>query len=118
MSQSQPYAINNVLQTLFYIPSRIAGLPVFGFGLLLAAWGIFSVVLLAWLLRRQGPKGDALGYLPLVLIVAAAIIWVLPAISDQHGLPIHGYGVMILLAVSAGVGLAVWRPAAWALIPS
>jgi phosphatidylglycerol:prolipoprotein diacylglycerol transferase len=41
--------------------------------------------------------------------VAATILWVLPAISDEHGLPIHGYGVMILLAVSAGVGLAVWR---------
>ena len=45
----------SVLQTLFYIPSQVGGLPVFGFGLLLAAWTVFGVVLLAWLDAAAGP---------------------------------------------------------------
>jgi phosphatidylglycerol:prolipoprotein diacylglycerol transferase len=98
-----------VLQTLFYIPAQVAGMPVFGFGLLLAAWAAFALGLLTWLVRRQGFNADTLGYLPLLLIVAGAILWVLPAISEPRGLPIRGYGVMILLAVTSGTGLAVWR---------
>ncbi len=99
-----------MLQTLFYIPSHVHGMPVFGFGLALAAWTIFSVLLMAWLLWRQGANADTLGYLPMLVIVAGVILWVLPAISEEpEGLPIHGYGVMILLAITAGVGLAVWR---------
>ena len=42
--------------------------------------------------------------------MAAVIVWVLPGICEPpHGLPIRGYGMMILLAVVAGTGLAVWR---------
>ena len=59
-------------------------MPVFGLGLALAVWAVFSVVLLAWLLWRQGPNADTLGYLPLLVIVAGAILWVLPAISDEQ----------------------------------
>jgi phosphatidylglycerol:prolipoprotein diacylglycerol transferase len=98
-----------MLQTLFYIPTQWAGMKVFGFGLALAVWAVFSVLLLAWLVWRQGFNADTLSYVPLLAIVAAAILWVLPAISQEQGLPIRGYGVMILLAVMAGTGLAVWR---------
>ncbi len=98
-----------MLQTLFYIPNELAGMKVFGFGLALAVWAVFSVLLLAWLVWRQGFNADTLSYVPLLAIVAAAILWVLPAISQEQGLPIRGYGVMILLAVMAGTGLAVWR---------
>ena len=38
-----------MLQTLFYIPEKLFGYPMFGAGLLLAAWGVISVILLAWL---------------------------------------------------------------------
>ena len=68
-----------MLQTLFYIPTQVAGMPVFGFGLALAAWTVFSVVLLAWLVWRQGFNADTLSYVPLLVIVAAVIVWVLPA---------------------------------------
>ena len=96
-------------QTLFHIQSHVLTMPVFGLGLALAVWAVFSVLLLAWLVRRQGFNADTLGYLPLLAIVAGVIVWVLPALSDEQGLPIRGYGVMILLAVTAGTGLAVWR---------
>ena len=45
----------------------------------------------------------------MLLLVAAVIAWVLPALCDPRGLPIRGYGVMILSAVLAAMGLAVWR---------
>ena len=98
-----------MLQTLFYIPSHIGGMPLFGFGLLLAVWTVFSIAMMAWLIRRQGLVADTLGYVPLLLMVAAAIIWVCRPSASRAGLPIRGYGEMILLAVTTGTGLAVWR---------
>jgi len=51
--------------------------------------------------------GIAFG-LPLVL-VAALLVWVLPALDDGAGVPIRGYGVMLLLAAAAGTWLSVVR---------
>ncbi len=96
-------------QTLFHIPLEIAGLPVFGPGLLLGIWAVFSVGLLAWLAWRQGFNADTLSYVPILLIVAAVIAWLVPALCDEHGFPIHGFGIMMLLAVVAATALAVWR---------
>jgi phosphatidylglycerol---prolipoprotein diacylglyceryl transferase len=97
-------------QTLFYIPSEIAGYPMFGPGLLLAVWAILSVVVLAVLAWRQGFNADTWGYVPVLLIVGAIIRWVLPAISEPGlGLPIRGYGFMIMLGVMAGTWLSAWR---------
>jgi phosphatidylglycerol:prolipoprotein diacylglycerol transferase len=98
-----------VLQTLFHIPNSIGGVPLFGFGLLLALWAVGSVVFLLWLVRRQGFNNDTKGYIPLLLVIGAAIWLVLPHLCDAHGLPIRGYGMMLLLAVVSAVGLAVWR---------
>lgn len=98
-----------MLRTLFHIPNEVAGTPVFGFGLLLAAWGVFSVVLLVWLARRQGFNADTWGYVPLLLLIAAAIWLVLPKLCDARGLPIRGYGAMLLAAVVSAVALAAWR---------
>jgi phosphatidylglycerol:prolipoprotein diacylglycerol transferase len=103
-------------RTLFYIPNaEIAGLPIFGRGWLLLAWAVFGVVLLIRLVRKQGPEGEVWGYVPLLVLVAAAIWWLLPAISEPipgselKGLPIRGYGTMLLVAVGAAVALAAWR---------
>jgi phosphatidylglycerol---prolipoprotein diacylglyceryl transferase len=95
--------------TLFHIPLEIAGVPMFGKGLLLCVWAIFSLGLLAWLVRRQGFNADTLSYVPILLIVAAVIAWLLPAICDEQGLPIRGYGIMMLLAVVSATALIVWR---------
>ena len=105
-------------QTLFHIPSHVGSMPLFGFGLLLAIWAVFSVGLLLWLGRRQGFTADTWSYVPLVLLVAAAIWWLLPAVSDEDlGLPIRSYGVMLLVAVTAAVGLTVWRAVRLGLDP-
>lgn len=98
-------------QDLFIIPHQWLGLPVFGFGWLLILWAIGAAVLLAWLWRRQGWNADTMGYLPVLLIMAAVIAFVLPQLEQRSpsgqplGLPIRGYGVMLLLAVLAGVSL-------------
>jgi len=91
------------------IVNYIAGLPVFGVGLLLGIWAIFSVGLLACLAWRHGFNNDTLSYVPILLIIAAVIAWLLPALCDREGLPIHGYGVMNLFAIVAGTALSVWR---------
>lgn len=95
--------------TLFYIPAEIAGVPVFGYGLLLVLWAVASVGLLAWLVRRQGFNSDTRGYVPVLLLLGAVIAYLLPAISDENGLPLRGYGVMLLVAVVSGVGMAAFR---------
>jgi phosphatidylglycerol---prolipoprotein diacylglyceryl transferase len=104
-----------MLRTVFLIPAEVAGCPVFGFGLLLALWAVASVITLVWLVRRQGFNADPWGYVPILLLMGAIIAWLLPAIGERNsegvllGLPIRGYGMMMLTAVVAGTLLAVWR---------
>lgn len=96
--------------TVFHVPEQVAGVPLFGAGLLLVVWAVASVALLAWLVRRQGWCADTLGYVPLLLLLGALIRWILPLISEPGlGLPIRSYGVMLFFAVFAGTSLTIWR---------
>jgi phosphatidylglycerol:prolipoprotein diacylglycerol transferase len=99
---------NRMRSTLFHIPLEVAGMPLFGFGLLLAVWAVFSVVVLAVLIRRQGFNADTQSYLPILAMFGLVILF-LPKIADPAGLPIRGFGLMLLLAVVSGVGLAMHR---------
>jgi phosphatidylglycerol:prolipoprotein diacylglycerol transferase len=94
-------------QTLFIVPYEIGGVPLFGDGVLLLLWGVASAIVLAYLVRKHGFQEEARGALP-VIIVSGLAIWVLPKIFPG-GLPIRGYGVMVVLGVLAGVGLALGR---------
>lgn len=97
-------------QTLFFIPETLFGYPLFGCGLLLAVWAVASVGILAWLWRRQGWNADTRGYAVLLVVVGAVIWLVLPKIVEPgFGLPIRGYGTMLLIAFLAGTGLVAWR---------
>ncbi len=97
-------------QTLFHIPETLLGYPLFGFGLLLAVWAVVGVVLMAWLCRRQGWNADTRGYAMLLLILGFVIWAVLPRIVEPgFGLPIRGYGTMLLAGFLAGSGLVAWR---------
>ena len=98
-----------MLQTLFHIPLHLAGLPVFGFGWLLILWAIVSLLLIGSAVRRQGWGAEAKGQLPLLGMIGLVIAFVLPQLCDEYGLPIRGYGVMLLLGVISGVGLAAYR---------
>lgn len=104
-----------MLQTLFVIPLRIGDVPLFGFGWLLAAWAVVCAAGFAWAIRRVGFNADVRGYLPVALIVGLAI-YLLPLLFPK-GLPIRGYGVMMLVGVVSGVGLAMYRARQFGLNP-
>ena len=97
-------------QTLFYLPDQLAGLPVFGLGWLFGAWLLGSIILIIVSYRRHGWGAETVGSLPLLAVLGAAIVFVLPLlVVEGLGLPIRGYGTMLLLALFAGVGSAMLR---------
>lgn len=101
--------------TLFYIPHEIAGVPLFGFGWALLALLLAAVIWFAWALVHKQPLNDLLGTLPVWLAAMAIVIFVLPSVEttledgQKLGLPIRGYGVMVLLGLLAGIGITVAR---------
>lgn len=101
-------------QTLFYIPETVGGVPVFGLGIALALWVLGCAAFLFWTLVVKKRPVDWLGTLP-IMAIAAGIIWkVLPGMveaipGDGAGLPIRGYGVMLLIAMVAAVFIAIHR---------
>jgi len=106
-----------VRSTLFHIPAEFEGIPVFGFGWLLLAWAAVAAAVCVWLLRRPDGRREIAGYIPVFLIVAVVIAIGLPNLVELGangkplGLPVRGYGVMLMLATVAAVALAAYR--AW-----
>jgi phosphatidylglycerol:prolipoprotein diacylglycerol transferase len=102
---------------LFHIPAEIAGVPVFGVGWLLFLWIAVVLAALTWSAWQAGSFREIAGYVPFALIVAAVVAFLLPNMVDMGsegmplGVPVRGFGVMLMLATIAGVGLAAYR--AW-----
>jgi phosphatidylglycerol---prolipoprotein diacylglyceryl transferase len=99
--------------TLFHLPQAIpwgdGSLPLFGFGLLVAVWSVLGG---AWFVRVALREGAATATrqlaLPLV-VVAVMLVWILPTLDDGRGIPVRGYGVMLLVAAALGTWLSVVR---------
>lgn len=116
ISQLEPIANEFMRRTLLLIPHEIAGLPVFGLGWAVILLAI-ALVIRAGMARRTGQSiGNVLASEGLMWIIAAAVlVFVLPAVElknldgDPVGMAIRGYGVMLLVAVSASVALASYR---------
>lgn len=123
-------------RTLFLIPHDIASIPLFGFGWLLA---LLALVATAVSLRQVASGGRVADYWArnglFWGLLAAVVIWGLPLVELENidgqkvGLPVRGYGVMLLCGVVAAVALAVerarrygldsdviWGIAPWAII--
>ncbi len=92
---------------LFRIPYSWGNVPIFGFGVLMAVWAIVGIGSLAMAVRRHGWNAETLSLLPLLLLFGAAIIG-LPRVFPG-GLPIRGYGVMVLVGAAVGVWMATYR---------
>jgi phosphatidylglycerol:prolipoprotein diacylglycerol transferase len=92
---------------LFTIPSHVSGIPLFGFGLLFwlavlaaAAWG-------AWAANRPGGRRMLTEALPVTVLLLVAIV-LLPKFFPG-GLPIRGYGLMLVVAAASGLAMATHR---------
>lgn len=102
-----------MLTTLFHLPVRIpwgdGSLPVFGFGL--AFWVIIlgGAAAIARMAFRHGWPAALTMLGGPVGLAAAAAAFVLPALDDGQGVPIRGYGVMLLAAAAAGTWLSIVR---------
>jgi phosphatidylglycerol:prolipoprotein diacylglycerol transferase len=99
--------------TLFRIPMQVAigpwTLPLFGWGVLLAAWVVGGGAVLVRAARRQGLAAAVTSLGPSLAIVAAVVLWVAPALAEDGGVPVRGYGAMLLAAAAAGTWLSVRR---------
>jgi len=95
-------------QTLFTIPHEVGGISVFGIGWVFGLWALVALALLGRSLMRHGMGSETIGLWPLA-VVGVLIAVVLPRIMEPAGLPVRGYGVMLLLSVVAGVGLSYYR---------
>jgi phosphatidylglycerol:prolipoprotein diacylglycerol transferase len=88
-----------MLQTLFHLP----------LSWLWVLWAVGSCAGLGWLTWREGFGAAARAYLPVIAILGVLLGLVVPALCDRDGLPIRGYGVMLLLGLLSGVGTATYR---------
>jgi phosphatidylglycerol:prolipoprotein diacylglycerol transferase len=92
---------------LFHIPNTLGGVPIFGIGILFALWAVTSATTIVGLVRRHGWSRETISALPVMLLVGAAILF-LPRVFPD-GMPIRGYGVMLLAGITAGVGMSIYR---------
>ncbi len=103
-------------QTLFFIPHWLLDGP------LLIGWLCVGVIVLLWQYFKHGNSSETWSFLPLFLIVAAVIHFVIPRVEIfginpadptgpgiMLGLAVRGYGLMLLTAIVAGVGLVMSR---------
>jgi len=99
--------------TLFHVPMQVGigpwQVPLFGWGLLLAVWAACGGLAFARAARRQGVAAAASSLGPSLALVGAVLLWIAPALADEQGVPVRGYGVMLLVAAAAGTWLSVAR---------
>lgn len=97
--------------TLFFIPHDILGIPLFGWGW---ALGITVVAFVVWcaLQMRSGRSMSDIASSSLMWLVAVPLfLIVLPSIEQRWqdgtpiGLPIRGYGVMVLTGMLTGIAI-------------
>ena len=100
-----------VRSTLFYIPHAdpFFGIPLFGTGWLLLLLVVSALGILVFRVWRYGWNREAWNEVPLFVVLAVAIVWGGPVVEEHTaagepiGVPIRGYGVMVLLGIVASV---------------
>lgn len=102
--------------TLFFIPHSWLGWP------LLTLWLVISAIIVGVLFRNHRWGQETIGFFPIIAVVAAIILFLLPNVEVMginpadplgpminRGLAIRGYGVCMLLAILAGMGIVIYR---------
>jgi phosphatidylglycerol:prolipoprotein diacylglycerol transferase len=106
-----------VCQTFFFIPHRLMGIPVFGWGWMLGVWVIGSVIAIGWMARKFSLENAVKELALFLLITGGAIVFALPMLEAKApdgtvlGLPVRGYGTLLTTAVVAAWWLAARRSA-------
>ena len=100
-----------MLTTLFYIPTNIslgsASLPLFGWGAFFFIWLFLGATAFAFTSQQKG-YSEAISSLFFPLVISGAVIvWGLPALDDGRGIPVRGYGTMLIAAAVAGTWLSI-----------
>jgi phosphatidylglycerol:prolipoprotein diacylglycerol transferase len=103
-------------QTLIFIPHWVFEGP------LLAAWIIIGVAILGFLFMKHGAGQETWSFVPVFVVVALMIQFVLPVLEvsginpddptgpfTKLGLAIRGYGMLLVLAIVSGFTLAIFR---------
>jgi phosphatidylglycerol---prolipoprotein diacylglyceryl transferase len=110
-----------VRPTLFYIPHEFLGIPVLGFGWVLAALVAFAfaIAVLATSRKKQSVAKVFEEHGIVWGVAAVIVIFLLPQIETRLqvggptpfivGLPIRGYGVMLMCGVLSAMGIAMVR---------
>ncbi|BBO36318.1 prolipoprotein diacylglyceryl transferase family protein [Lacipirellula parvula] len=93
---------------LFRIPLKWDNVPIFGAGVLLLLWAVFSVLGLKSTARAMGWPAALKAHLPTIVIVGVALVFFVPKYFPD-GVPIRGYGMMVLLGSIAGIWMSVHR---------
>jgi len=104
-------------ETLLHVPHEgWFGLQLFGVGWLLIIWLLVSATWLAYLIRIQGWNNDTISYIPVILVVAGVVFFVLPMLEKRDpitevilGIPIRGYGTFVAMGCVLGVGMVTYR---------
>lgn len=95
-------------QTLFYIPREFAGFPVFGFGIALVLLAVGTLIAAAWRYSKvKTLDEDVWSYLGLLGVGGIILGFVAPLVMEPRGFPIRGYGVCLLFAILAALGLVI-----------
>jgi phosphatidylglycerol---prolipoprotein diacylglyceryl transferase len=93
---------------LFRIPISFHGVPIFGVGVVLAIWLLVGGWGMLATAKEAGWAASLRAHLLTLALVAAAIIWLVPNYFPE-GLPIRGYGLMVLAGSAAGIGMSIHR---------
>jgi len=99
-------------QTLFYLPTQIFGLPLFGTGLLF--WLILVVGIYYIIRASLGKSKDCKpSDVPFYMIITALGIFLVktvgPRIAESGGFPIRGYGVFLTVAIVVAAYMTIRR---------
>ncbi len=104
-------------QTLFYIPHEFLGIPVLGFG-----WVLGAIVLVAIAIVVTSRKNQSIATVleeqgAVWAVAALIVVFLLPQIETRInngtptpwivGLPVRGYGVMLMLGVVSAMAIAL-----------
>ncbi len=99
-------------QTLFYLPTHLFGLPLFGNGLLfwlILLLGVFYVVRALIGKGKDVKPSDAPFYALVTALGIFLVKYVGPRIAESGGFPIRGYGVFLTLAILLAALLTIRR---------